>query len=323
MIVVASKNGIVGIEESVRVLKAGGSAVDAVEAGIRLVEENPEDHTVGYGGYPNLLGQVELDAAIMDGRDLAAGAVGAMQGYMHAISVARQVMERLPHVFLVGEGAARFAAEIGFERRDLVTEEARQAWEQRLREDLPRETLDRMAERTDLWRWVEIATDPERARGTVNFIARDAWGNVCAGVSTSGWAWKYPGRLGDSPVIGAGLYADSRAGAAACTGMGEMAIRASTARSLVLYLQMGMSLADAGRRAMEDLNALGGRFLSAMSFIALDRDGQHAGFSNTEGRTYIFQTEDMDAPTEMPRTFVQTHQRWANRDEGIQVGKEE
>ena len=313
MIVVASKNGMVGIEESMRVLRAGGSAVDAVEAGIRLVEENPDDHTVGYGGYPNLLGQVEVDAAIMDGRDLAAGAVGAMQGYVHAISVARRVMDHLPHVFLVGEGAARYAAEMGFERRELLTEEARQVWERRLREDHPGEDLNRIAERSDLWRWLEIASDPERAQGPVNFIARDRQENVCAGVSTSGWAWKYPGRLGDSPIVGAGLYAHNRAGAVACTGMGEMAIRAGTARSLVLYLQMGLSLDEASRKAMEDLNALGGRYLAAMSFIAVDREGRHAGFSNTKGRTYIYQTDEMDEPVERPREFVQTNKRWPGR----------
>jgi beta-aspartyl-peptidase (threonine type) len=315
MIVVASKNGMVGIEESMHVLRAGGSAVDAVEAGIRLVEENPDDHTVGFGGYPNLIGQVEVDAAIMDGRDLAAGAVGAMQGYVNAISVARCVMDRLPHVFLVGEGAARYAAEVGFERRDLLTEEARQVWERRLREDHPGEDLDRMAERSDLSRWLEIAADPERAKGTVNFIARDRQGNVCAGVSTSGWAWKYPGRLGDSPIVGAGLYADNRDGSAACTGMGEMAIRAGTARSLVLYLQMGLSLDKAGRKAMEDLNALGGRYLAVMSFIAVDREGRHAGLSNTPGRTYIYQTDQMDEPVERPREFVRTNQRWSRRGE--------
>ncbi len=234
MIVVASTNGNVGIDEAMRVLRAGGSAVDAVEAGIRLVEANPDDHTVGYGGYPNLVGQVELDAAIMDGRDLSAGAVGALQGYPYAISVARKVMDTLPHVFLVGEGAARFAAEMGFEHCALLTEEARETWARRLREDWPGEDLDRLTQRRDLSQWVSITTDPERAKGTVNFLAQDLHGNLCSGVSTSGWAWKYPGRIGDSPVIGAGLYADNRFGAAACTGMGEMAIRASTARSLVM-----------------------------------------------------------------------------------------
>lgn len=314
MIVVASANGIAGIREAMCVLEAGGSAVDAVEAGIRLVEANADDHTVGYGGYPNLLGQVELDAGIMDGRDLAAGAVGAMQGYPHPISVARKVMENLPHVFLVGQGAGRFAAEMGFERRDLLTEEARQVWQQRLQADVPQEVLNRLDEQPDLWRWVRIATDPERAKGTVNFIARDSRGDICAGVSTSGWAWKYPGRLGDSPVVGAGLYADNRYGAAACTGMGEMAIRASTAHSVVFYLKMGLSLAEAGRRAMEDLDGLGGCYLSQMNFIALDRDGRHAGFSNAEGKTYVYLTAALDAPAQVPRTCVRTKERWA-RDE--------
>ncbi len=293
-----------------RVLKAGGSAVDAVEAGIRLVEANPDDHTVGYGGFPNLLGQVELDASIMDGRHLTGGAVGAMRGYTYAISVARKVMEALPHVFLVGEGAERFAAEMGFERGDLLTEEARRVWEKRLREDMSDEVFDRLAEQTELSKWVKMATDPERARGTVNFIAQDGQGNICAGVSTSGWAWKYPGRLGDSPVIGAGNYADNRYGAAACTGMGEMAIRAATAHSVVFYLKMGLSLDAACRQAMADLNDLGGRYLSRMNFIALDREGRHAGFSNAEGRSYVYMTGDMDEPAEAPRTYVRTKENW-------------
>jgi len=310
MIVVASTNGVVGIEEAVRVLRKGGSAVDAVEAGIRLVEDNPDDHTVGYGGYPNLLGDVELDAGIMDGRTRAAGAVGAMQGFPNAISVARKVMEVLPHVFLVGQGAERFAAEMGFNRKNLLTVAAHDVWKQRLVEDHPDEDPARLAERTDLWDRVRIAADPERAKGTVNFLAQDSHGNVCAGVSTSGWAWKYPGRLGDSPVIGAGLYADNRAGAIGCTGMGEMAIRAGTARSVMLWLEMGHSLEQACVRAMQDLDALGGPYLSAMSFIAIDCQGHHAGVSNVKDRTYLYQTESMSGPAEVPRKFVPTKRIW-------------
>jgi beta-aspartyl-peptidase (threonine type) len=315
VIIIASKNGSVGIKEAMEVLKGGGSAVDAVETGIRRVEANPEDHSVGYGGYPNLLGQVELDAGIMDGRTLATGAVGAMQDYPHAISVARKVMETLPHVFLVGRGAERFAAEMGFERQALLTEEMRQVWEERLRADISAEELSRLGEGKDLFRWVELATDPERPRGTVNFIAQDGEGNISAGVSTSGWAWKYPGRVGDSPIIGAGLYADNRAGAAACTGMGEMAIRASTAHSVVMYLRMGLPLEEAGRRGMEDLNALGGRYLGGMNLIAMDREGRYAGFSNTEERTYVYLTHEMAEPVEVPRIYVQTNRRWGEREQ--------
>jgi beta-aspartyl-peptidase (threonine type) len=175
---------------------------------------------------------------------------------------------------------------------------------------MPEEALEHLAEQPDLWRWTEIVTDPQRDMGTVNFIAQDAQGNICAGASTSGLAWKYPGRLGDTPVIGAGVYADSRYGAAACTGMGEMAIRASTARSVVFYLRMGMSLEEAGRQAMADLNDLGGRYLSGMNFIALDRDGGYAGFSSAEDGTYVYMTGDMDGPEEMPRTYVPTKERW-------------
>jgi beta-aspartyl-peptidase (threonine type) len=310
MIVITSENGIIGIRESMRVLRSGGSALDAVEAGIRLVEADPAVHSVGYGGYPNLLGQVELDAAIMDGTELTSGAVGAMKGYTYAISVARRVMERLPHVFLVGEGADRFASEMGFEQREQLTEAAAEVWAQRLPRDAQDEPIRDLSGRDDIWKLVDAATDPERTRGTTNFLARDRDGNIASAVSTSGWAWKYPGRIGDSPVVGAGLYADSRYGAAACTGMGEMAIRAATAHSVVFYLKMGDTLEEAGRRAMRDLDDLGGRYLAGMSFIALDRNGRHAGFSNGHAGHYVAMTDEMDEPQEFPRTHVPTTQRW-------------
>jgi len=310
MIVVSSRNGLVSIAAAMEALKEGRSAVDAVEVGIRGVEANPEDHTVGLGGYPNLLGQVEVDAGIMDGRNLSAGAVGALQGFQHPVSVARRVMELLPHVLLVGEGAGRFAAEIGAERCELLTKEAQRAWEERLLEAMPEAVFHQLPDLPDLVRWVEIATDPERARGTVNFLAQDAQGNLCAGTSTSGWAWKYPGRLGDSPIIGAGLYADSRYGAAACTGMGEMAIRAGTALSLVRYLRAGLSLSEAGKQSMSDLNDLGGRYRSQMHIVALDRHGHHAGFSTEPDKTYLVMTDQMSEPEEVTRTQVQVEKVW-------------
>jgi beta-aspartyl-peptidase (threonine type) len=315
VIIVSSSNGIVGMREAMHVLQDGGSAVDAVETGIRRVEANPDDHSVGYGGYPNLLGQVEVDAGIMDGRDLTAGAVGAVQNIQHPISVARKVMELLPHVLLVGRGAERFAADVsgigmGFAQRELLTEDARQTWEDRLRTVMPEEGFCQLPDLPDLHRWVEIATDPERAKGTVNFLAQDAQGNLCAGTSTSGWAWKYPGRLGDSPVIGAGLYADNRSGAVACTGMGEMAIRAGTALSTVHYIRMGLTLAQAGRRAMADLNDLGGRYRSQMHLVAIDRNGLHAGFSTEQGKPYLFMTDEMQEPEEATRIHIPVHKAW-------------
>ncbi len=310
MIVIASHNGAVGIKEAVYVLQQGGTAVDAVEAGIRQVEANPDDHTVGYSGYPNLLGEVELDASIMNGKTLESGAVGAMKEFPYAISVARKVMEILPHVMLVGQGAERFAAEMGFTKQDLLTEEAHAVWARRLQQDMPEHTFNHLQEQTELSSWVRLATDPERAKGTVNFIAQDANGDIASGVSTSGWAWSYPGRLGDSPIIGAGNYADNRYGAATCTGMGEMAIRAVTAHSLVFYMKMGLSLQEAGQRAMADLNDLDGRFLGMMRLIALDKNGNYAGFSSGEGHTYIMQTNDMSVPDAIARTCVPIRSRW-------------
>ena len=244
------------------ILKNGGSAMDAVEATIRLVEDNPDDHTVGYNSYPNILGDLQLDASIMDGATLETGAIAAMQGFREAISIARRVKDTLPHVLLAGEGAERFAAEMGFEKQaDMLTDDIRAAREELLNSDMTPDVFADLSSSTELHQWVTLATDPEKTRGTVNVLAQDFEGNLCTGVSTSGWAWKYPGRVGDSPIIGAGNYADNRYGAAGCTGMGEMAIRGVTAHSVVFYLKSGASVAQAGIRAMQDLDQLGGRYL--------------------------------------------------------------
>jgi len=312
MIIVASTNGRVGICQAMEVLKSGGSALDAVETAIRLVEDNPEDNSVGYGGLPNILGKVELDASIMDGKSLAAGAIGCLSGFRYPISIARQVMEHLPHVFLVGAGAERFATEIGAERREMLTQEAFDDWQTSLKDFLPAGVSENIQGDENLAHWVRMLTNPNKSTGTVNFIARDSQGNLCAGVSTSGWFNKYPGRLGDSPVIGAGNYADNRYGAAACTGMGEMAIRASTARSVVLYMKMGMSLEEAGRQAMQDLNDLSGPYLSGMNIVALDKDGNPGGFSTNEEASYIWMTDQMDQPIEAPRVYIPVKNMWGD-----------
>jgi beta-aspartyl-peptidase (threonine type) len=304
MLVVASANGQVGIQEAMRVLRNGSSALDAVEAGVRLVESNPDDHTVGYSGLPNLLGEVELDASVMDGLTLRAGAVGAVRNYEHAISLARKVMEELPHVMLVGSGAERFAREMGFPERNLLTPEAEKVWREIFEGDVPSVYRERMRYLDSIRRFAKLAVDPERPNETVNFIAMDAQGNLAAGVSTSGWAWKYPGRLGDSPVIGAGNYADNRYGAAACTGRGEMAMRLCTAHSIVMYLKMGMSVTDVGRRAIMDLAYLVDPYFGRVSIIATDARGNHAAFSNAPDTTYVYMTEDMDTYVEAPRTHV-------------------
>ncbi len=303
MLLVGSTNANVGFADGMKILRAGGSALDAVEATIRAVESNPEDHSVGYGGLPNILGQVELDASIMDGCTLETGAVCAVHHYEHVISIARAVMERLPHILLAGAGAERFAREMGFATRDLLTPEAQAIYEGKVpskspRYEILRELVARVAQAADK------ASDDKH--GTVNVIALDARGNIASGVSTSGWAWKYPGRVGDSPIIGAGNYADNRYGACGCTGYGEMAQRCLTAHSVVLYLKMGMSLDDACREAMRDLRHLTVPFPPGMNLVAIDARGNHAAYTTETERevTYVFQTEEMRDFETRQRTVV-------------------
>ncbi len=303
MIVVASANGAVGIPAAMAVLRDGGSALDAVEAAVRVVEDNPDDHTVGYGGYPNVLGEVELDASIMEGATRRAGAVGAVRGYRHPITLARRVMEALPHVLVVGDGAARLADGMGMVKEDLLTDAARRTWQQGLEGTLDPTTP--MAEW--LHRIGRLATDPEHVAGTVNVIAHDAAGHLAVAVSTSGAAWKHPGRLGDSPMIGAGNYADDRYGAAACTGWGELAIRAGTARMVVEGMRRGLSVEAACVEALHDLAHLGGIDPATvlMHVVAVDAVGRHCAATTRRGWEYAHQTEAMAEPTVGPRLVVE------------------
>jgi beta-aspartyl-peptidase (threonine type) len=291
----------------VEILRKGGSAIDAVEAAIRLVEANPNDTSVGLGGIPNLLGEVELDASIMDGKTLKTGAVGAVKGYLHVISIARKVMDVTPHVMLVGEGAGLFAEKMGFKKQDLSTPESRAAYKAFLEQSYHKESgvgtrqwyasydLD-----FGLRNWYDKLTDKQH--GTVNIMALDANGNMCTGVSTSGTAYKFPGRLGDSPIIGAGNYCDNRYGAAACTGRGEFAIRLSTARSIVSYLEAGMSLKDACVRAMRNVNALHDK--GSMNCVAMDNKGNTMSASVNRENIHYYMDVDMKEPEERKGVWV-------------------
>jgi beta-aspartyl-peptidase (threonine type) len=302
-VLVGSHNADVGFEHGTAVLSSGGSAVAAVIATIKDVEANPNDHSVGFSGLPNLLGEVELDASLMDGRGLRAGSVGALHNHQDAIELAEHVMNELPHVLIVGDGAERFARESGLTEVDLLTPEARAIWLERADPTLERSRYyERMTELVKA-----TASDPqfpEPPHGTVNAIARDSSGSIACGVSTSGWAWKYPGRLGDSPIIGAGNYADNRWGAAACTGRGEMAQRCLTAHTVVMLLRFGKSLAEALTIAAEDLRDLDDPFASEMNIVGIDADGRHNAVSTTRGKTYVFQTHEMRKHEFAERMYV-------------------
>lgn len=282
-------------------LRRGGSAIDAVEAGIRVIESDPMESSVGLGGLPNVVGQVELDASIMDGSNLAVGSVGALVGYEHPISVARGVMELSPHAFLVGAGAARFAAEAGFSSTKLVTPAALRVWREGLPDTLSGQARRGLRRRGELLPLVRTAVERISQNGTVNFIARDDRGNLACGVSTSGWPWKYPGRLGDSPVIGAGNYVDNRYGAAACTGYGELVIRCGTAHSVVMYMRMGKSIRAACRNAITDLASLLATHGGVVNIVAVDREGRPFGVSSSvKPAHYWVMSETSTVPEKRP-----------------------
>ena len=305
MILVTNNEGTPGAPVTARQLAEGRPGLDAIEAGIRLVESDESIRTVGRGGWPNLLGEVELDAAVMHGGSLRTGAVGGLKGFLHPVSVARQVLEQLPHELLVGNGAARFAREIGAEAGDNLIADSAAVWQRWFEKEVP--AADRAA-------WPEVplaalcrhAIDPEVGRDTTVFLAQDSGGDILAGTSTSGWGWKYPGRLGDTPIVGAGFYADSRYGAAACTGTGEMAIRAGTTRAIVAYLKMGLTLDAALQEAVADMDALKGGLINRVTIHAIDSKGNHkvVAVNGNASNTYWFWQPGMDAPEARPAEIV-------------------
>ncbi|MCZ7644179.1 MAG: isoaspartyl peptidase/L-asparaginase [Planctomycetota bacterium] len=301
------------LAEGAAALRAGASAADVAERVARAVEDDPDDRTVGYGGLPNLLGEVELDASFMDGATRRAGAVCALRGFRHPIAVARAVAERLPHVLLAGAGACEFAARVGAERREMLSPEARRQWRARLAavaRSLRLEDLAALAEGAapdgelraalgapgfDLIAFANQAFRLKEGTDTMNVLVRDRDGHLVTAVSTSGIAWKYPGRVGDSPVLGAGNYADDRYGAAACMGLGELAIRTCAAYQAVAALRGGATLEEAGRQVAADLAGLSlpGRWVRV---LVLDKDGRAGGFATEAGKTFKTQYADEPAP---------------------------
>ena len=247
--------GLTAVEAAGEMLARGGTALDAVESGINAVELDPTVTSVGYGGLPNAQGTVELDAAIMDGATLGAGSVAALRGIRRPISVARRVMERTPHVMLAGDNALKFALAQGFPRQELVTRESRRRWQE--------------------WSHAEAGHD------TVGLLALDGAGNLGAGCSTSGLPFKLPGRVGDSPIVGAGLYADNGAGAAAATGLGEEILKVCASFLAVELMRRGAPPGGACHAVVDrimDRAAAGAEFM--VGLIALSPAGEVGAAAN-------------------------------------------
>jgi N4-(beta-N-acetylglucosaminyl)-L-asparaginase len=274
MILLANSEAWPGFPDTVALLRDGASGLDAMVAGISKVEREAAVRSVGFGGWPNILGEMELDAGVMDGNTRDVGSVGAVRDVLSVADLAREVMQRLPHVMLTGDGARRFAQEIGFPLEETLLADSKRVWRERLEKELTAEELAAFPD-IPLAPMSRAITDPERVRDTTVFICRDGANGIHAATSTSGWAWKYPGRLGDSPIPGAGFYADSRYGAAACTHTGEMTMRCGTSRTVVLALRLGYSLSDAVKLAVDELSELSSGFLGGVVIHAIDAWENH------------------------------------------------
>jgi isoaspartyl peptidase/L-asparaginase-like protein (Ntn-hydrolase superfamily) len=293
-IIIGSERSEAGLFEGARLLAEGGSALDAVEAALRLCEDNLNDHYVGTGGLPNARGEVELDASMMVGSSRAFGAVGAVKGFAHPISIARAVLEQLSqHCLLVGEGAELFAEEGGFERRDLLTEESRQLFREALATsegsvegEQTAATPGDAAYRRSALDLVNRFRAHDGPWGTINVLALDEQGELVTGVSTSGYPWKFPGRVGDSALPGAGNYADLRYGAAACTGRGELSMRVLGARLVVDNLARGLDPDEACRAMLAEAAELPDEFRAELRTLCLTTDGRHGGAAGQATSTY-------------------------------------
>lgn len=311
-VIIGSERSEVGLPAGFAILSAGGSALDAVEAALRACEDNLADHYVGTGGLPNARGEVELDASVMVGSTRAFGAVAAVKNYPHPISIARAVLERLPqHVLLVGAGAELFADECGFERADLLTDEAKAEWLQAMSpSDASVEgentaaTAGDEAYRLAAVELVRRLAPHDGPWGTINVIALDRSGELVAGVSTSGYPFKYPGRVGDSALAGAGNYCDLRYGAAACTGRGELTIRATGARHVVERLAAGDDPESACAAMLAEAATLPDPFRAELRTLALTPDGRHGGAAGQAGSTYSVMSDGEAQVRFLPRRVV-------------------
>jgi N4-(beta-N-acetylglucosaminyl)-L-asparaginase len=293
-IVISSGNGLVAVTKAMELIKGGASALDAVIAGVNIVEDDPNDMTVGYGGLPNEEGVVELDAAVMHGPTHRAGAVASLRNIKNPSRVARLVMERTDHVLLVGEGALRFAKAHGFKEEDLLTDRSREAW-LKWKENLSTQD-DWLPPHTPETEGIgELLDTSRRPTGTIHCSALDANGDLSCVTTTSGMAFKIPGRVGDSPIIGAGLYVDNKVGAAGSTGRGEANLTNCSSVMIVEFMRQGKTPEQACLEAckrivdhnvMRRLRDASGRPSFSVSFYAINRNGEYGAASILSGGSY-------------------------------------
>ena len=276
LIISTWNHGLPANEETWKQLKNGKSTLDAIEAGMKIPEADPAVRSVGYGGFPDREGKVTLDACIMDFNSNC-GSVSFLQGIKHPISVAKKVLQNTPHVMLSGEGALQFALSEGFVEENLLTSEAEKDWKKWLEESKYKPVIN--IENHD----------------TISMLVIDEDGNISGGCTTSGAAWKMHGRVGDSPIIGAGLFLDNEVGAAAATGLGEAVIRTAGSAMVVELMRQGKSPFEACKEIVERIynkhkNHKDMEYLQ-VGFIAVNKNGEHAGYSLRSGFNYAIYDE--------------------------------
>jgi N4-(beta-N-acetylglucosaminyl)-L-asparaginase len=271
------------------VLRKGGRAVDAVEAGVQIPEADPADQSVGYGGLPDRDGKVTLDACIMDEAGNC-GAVMFLEGIMHPIKVARLVMEKTPHVQLSGEGALQFALANGFKVENLLTPESEKLWKDWLKQAKydPKQSIDVLDQQAK-----KNLPGGQNNHDTIGMIALDTAGNASGACTTSGMAFKMHGRVGDSPIIGAGLFVDNEVGAATSTGVGEEVIKICGSHTVMELMRQGLSPEMACKKTVERIVRKHGTKAKDLQvgFIALNKQGQFGGYALQKGFTYAVQTK--------------------------------
>lgn len=271
LIISTWNHGMPANEETWKQLKKGKSGLDSIEAGLRIPEADPKVRSVGYGGFPDREGKVTLDACIMD-HNSDCGSVSFLQGIKHPISVAKKVLQNTPHVMLSGQGALQFALAEGLKEENLLTEQTKKDWEKWLEESKYKPVIN--MENHD----------------TISMLVIDEDGNLSGGCTTSGAAWKMHGRVGDSPIIGAGLFLDNEVGAAAATGLGEAVIRTAGSAMVVELMRQGKSPYEACKEIVERIfdkhkNHKDMEYLQ-VGFIAVNKAGEHAGYSLRSGFNY-------------------------------------